>query len=165
MGYKDSGKTTAIVELTRLLCSRGLRVCVLKHIGGEHTLVDPSKDTGRFLGAGAFAVAALDRHTLALLYPGKGVEEAYGLLVSLSPHYVFVEGFATHRLFMDEEVRCVVCARTAQEAAQLVRTHGSRRVVCVTGVLARRSRKKQILGVPVLRVPEEAERLLGLLSG
>lgn len=165
LGYKDSGKTTTIVHLTRLLSSRGVKVCVLKHVGGGHRLLDPSKDTGRFIAGGAQAVAALDGEVLALFYAGGGVEEAYRMLAALSPGYILVEGFTTHPLFAGEDVRCVVCARSVEEAAELVRLHHARRIVCATGVFAQSFAGGDVLGVPVVRVPEEVARLAQLLSG
>ena len=58
-GVKNSGKTTLIVSLIRILTGRGLRVAVLKHDGHDFTCDVPGTDSYRFDQAGAFGTAVL----------------------------------------------------------------------------------------------------------
>ena len=56
-GIKNSGKTTLIVSLIRILTGRGLRVAVLKHDGHDFTCDVPGTDSYRFDRAGAYGTA------------------------------------------------------------------------------------------------------------
>ncbi|MGI6089382.1 MAG: molybdopterin-guanine dinucleotide biosynthesis protein B [Bilifractor porci] len=58
-GIKNSGKTTLIVSLIRILTGRGLRVAVLKHDGHDFTCDVPGTDSYRFDRAGAYGTAVL----------------------------------------------------------------------------------------------------------
>ena len=58
-GVKNSGTTTLIVSLLRILTGRGLRAAVLKHDGHDFTCDVPGTDSYRFDQAGAFGTAVL----------------------------------------------------------------------------------------------------------
>ncbi|MCG8585425.1 MAG: molybdopterin-guanine dinucleotide biosynthesis protein B [Pirellulales bacterium] len=59
IGRKNSGKTTLIVELVRVLTARGLRVGTIKHTHHRHQLDTPGKDSFRHGEAGAKVVGIL----------------------------------------------------------------------------------------------------------
>ena len=52
-GFKDSGKTTLVVDLVRELAGRGLRVATVKHAHHEFDIDQPGKDSYRHREAGA----------------------------------------------------------------------------------------------------------------
>jgi molybdopterin-guanine dinucleotide biosynthesis protein B len=63
----NSGKTTLIEKLVRILKDRGLRVAVIKHASKGFELDRPGKDSWRFRKAGADAVMLVGPDDVALM--------------------------------------------------------------------------------------------------
>jgi len=63
----NSGKTTLIEKVVRILKERGLRVAVIKHASKGFDLDRPGKDSWRFREAGADAVMLVGPDQLALM--------------------------------------------------------------------------------------------------
>ena len=63
----NSGKTTLIEKVVRILKSRGLRVAVIKHASAGFDLDKPGKDSWRFQQAGADAVVLVGPERMALI--------------------------------------------------------------------------------------------------
>jgi molybdopterin-guanine dinucleotide biosynthesis protein B len=63
----NSGKTTLIEKVVRILKSRGLRVAVIKHASAGFDLDKPGKDSWRFQQAGADAVVLVGPERVALM--------------------------------------------------------------------------------------------------
>ncbi len=63
----NSGKTTLIEKVVRVLKSRGLRVAVIKHASAGFDIDTPGKDSWRFQQAGADAVLLVGPDRMALL--------------------------------------------------------------------------------------------------
>lgn len=63
----DSGKTTLIEKVVRILKERGLRVAVIKHASKGFDLDRPGKDSWRFREAGADAVVLVGPDSVALM--------------------------------------------------------------------------------------------------
>jgi molybdopterin-guanine dinucleotide biosynthesis protein B len=59
VGRKNSGKTTLVVELVKVLAARGLRVGTIKHTHHQHQLDTPGKDSFQHSAAGAAVVGIL----------------------------------------------------------------------------------------------------------
>jgi len=63
----NSGKTTLIEKVVRILKERGLRVAVIKHASKGFDLDRPGKDSWRFREAGADAVMLVGPDSMALM--------------------------------------------------------------------------------------------------
>jgi len=63
----NSGKTTLIEKVVRILKARGLRVAVIKHASAGFDLDKPGKDSWRFQQAGADAVVLVGPERMALM--------------------------------------------------------------------------------------------------
>jgi molybdopterin-guanine dinucleotide biosynthesis protein B len=63
----NSGKTTLIEKVVRILKARGLRVAVIKHASAGFELDKPGKDSWRFQQAGADAVVLIGPGLMALM--------------------------------------------------------------------------------------------------
>ena len=92
----NSGKTTLIEKIVRILKSRGLRVAVIKHASAGFDLDKPGKDSWRFQQAGADTVVLVGPGRMALLKkidrePSPGELE----LAAQDADIVIHEGFKT----------------------------------------------------------------------
>ncbi|MEK6744297.1 MAG: molybdopterin-guanine dinucleotide biosynthesis protein B [Nitrospirota bacterium] len=63
----NSGKTTLIEKVVRILKERGLRVAVIKHASKGFAVDQPGKDSWRFREAGADAVMLVGPDEMALM--------------------------------------------------------------------------------------------------
>lgn len=90
-GVKNSGKTTYIEKLVRVLKKQGLRIAVIKHDGHDFKAEAPETDTGRIYGAGADATIVFSDEQM--LFHERRKRTLDGLL-SMLPGYelVLVEG-------------------------------------------------------------------------
>ncbi len=97
VGWKNSGKTTLVVELVRLLTGRGLRVATVKHAHHDFDIDHPGKDSYRHREAGATDVIVASGARWAQVHElrGSSEPELADLLPRLSPDtdIVLVEGF------------------------------------------------------------------------
>jgi molybdopterin-guanine dinucleotide biosynthesis protein B len=97
VGWKNSGKTTLVVELVRLLTARGLKVGTVKHAHHEFDIDHPGKDSWRHREAGATDVIVASAARWAQVHELRGAPEPEldELLPRLSPglDVVLVEGF------------------------------------------------------------------------
>ncbi len=64
-GFKNSGKTTLVVELVGEFSGRGLRVATVKHAHHEFDIDQPGKDSYRHRAAGAEEVIVASRRRWA----------------------------------------------------------------------------------------------------
>ena len=95
-GYKNSGKTTLIVELIAELTGRGLRVATIKHAHHEFDIDHPGKDSYRHREAGASEVIVASRRRWAQVHELHAGDEPSleELLGRLGPaDVVLVEGY------------------------------------------------------------------------
>lgn len=101
VGWKNSGKTTLVVELVRLLTARGLRVGTIKHAHHDFDIDHPGKDSYRHREAGATDVIVASGARWAQVHELRGETEPEldDLLPRLSPglDIVLVEGFKRDR--------------------------------------------------------------------
>jgi molybdopterin-guanine dinucleotide biosynthesis protein B len=97
VGWKNSGKTTLVVELVRLLTGRGLKVGTIKHAHHSFDIDQPGKDSYRHREAGASDVIVASGARWAQVHELRGgaEPELADLLPRISPDtdIVLVEGF------------------------------------------------------------------------
>jgi molybdopterin-guanine dinucleotide biosynthesis protein B len=97
VGWKNSGKTTLVVELVRLLTARGFRVGTIKHAHHSFDIDQPGKDSYRHREAGATDVIVASGARWAQVHElrGETEPELHDLLprISAGTDIVLVEGF------------------------------------------------------------------------
>ncbi len=97
VGWKNSGKTTLVVELVRLLTGRGLKIGTIKHAHHSFDIDQPGKDSYRHREAGATDVIVASGARWAQVHELRGgaEPELADLLPRISPgtDIVLVEGF------------------------------------------------------------------------
>jgi molybdopterin-guanine dinucleotide biosynthesis adapter protein len=108
----NSGKTTIIEKVVRILKERGLRVAVIKHASKGFELDRPGKDSWRFREAGADAVVLVGPDRLALM---KTIEEGPSMkdleVLAGNADIVIREGFKNDALNKIEVFRSGVSGR------------------------------------------------------
>jgi molybdopterin-guanine dinucleotide biosynthesis protein MobB len=95
-GFKNSGKTTLIENLSRDLVKKGFRIAVFKHVFHGDFIIDyEGKDTWRFIKAGAKGVVAVSRGRLFINEYLDDYPDLDKLLDDFKSRYdaIFLEGF------------------------------------------------------------------------
>lgn len=97
VGFKDSGKTTLMLELIRQAAASGKRVAAVKHHGHAGALDMPpaTTDSMRFFNGGAesaivYGDGAIQQHVRK---EGAAVEELVAMAANTGPDFIFIEGF------------------------------------------------------------------------
>ena len=97
VGWKNSGKTTLVVELVRILTGKGFKVATVKHAHHNFDIDQPGKDSYRHREAGATDVIVASGARWAQVHELRGAPEPEldDLLpkVSADIDIVLVEGF------------------------------------------------------------------------
>ncbi|HAA90338.1 MAG: Molybdopterin-guanine dinucleotide biosynthesis protein B [Thermoanaerobacterales bacterium 50_218] len=94
-GYSNSGKTTVIEQLIRVLKERGYRVAAVKHAGHGYEIDLPGKDSYRYFQAGADQVIVVGPSSLTIherLTEGLGIKDICERIKG-EVDLILVEGF------------------------------------------------------------------------
>ena len=171
LGYSNSGKTTALTGVAREIVKRRLgKVGTLKHIHHDpHFTIDTKgKDTWLHATSGASIVISLAPSELAIIKREPGVEnlsvdDILTIFKQEKVDYVLVEGL--YRKFSRRSgVSKILCAVSEEQALDLLKEHGSKNVVCITGKVALETSRKEIQGIPVLSISRNINKILGLIE-
>ena len=163
LGYSGSGKTRAIVSLIRELVKEGKKVGTLKSIhDGNFTVDTKGKDTWRHADAGASVVVALLPKELTTIEKtdtaDMTLDQLFDPFEKRGIDYLIVEGLY-RKLAKRRDVVRVLCARSDQEAVELLRMHP--RPICILN--RKRSNRKFFQGLPLLQLPRDTKRLMDLI--
>jgi molybdopterin-guanine dinucleotide biosynthesis protein B len=98
VGYKNSGKTAFITQLTQKLVSSNKSVIVLKHHGHSEDWMgqDQSTDTGKFLASGALGACVTSGPNFLMEYRGKvtpTLEKQILAATFWEPDVILIEGY------------------------------------------------------------------------
>ena len=95
-GFKDSGKTTLVVNVVEALSRKGLKVSTIKHAHCNFDIDHPGRDSFRHREAGAQEVMIASNHRWAIMHELREQPEPSldDLLTKLTPvDLVIIEGF------------------------------------------------------------------------
>ncbi len=95
-GLSNSGKTTLITKVTQILCSKGLRVGVIKHDAHGHYKEAKNTDSARYMDSGAKTVV-LSGKVQVVRFDIPLVEPTIEELVAEMPELdmIIIEGYKT----------------------------------------------------------------------
>ncbi len=131
------GKTTTAVSLLEEFKKRGFRVAAIKHAHKYEVDQDTkgaldSKDTERYLEAGAAACGALTDRSFVLITPEKSLEEALNMVAPFAD-IIILEGFR------GEKYPRIIAAETANQFFDL---YVENLVIAVTGMITENEEEK-----------------------
>jgi len=166
VGHHNSGKTRTIKLLVSRLRSLGFKVATMKHVHElDFTFDLRGKDTWRHGAAGAEATLAVSPNEIVLFRRLEACRLGWEEILSmLGEDYDFIlaEGFR-RMAGRRENTYKLVTARSLDEAESLL-NEVSPSVLAIVGWGVQWA-QKTFKGAPVLRLPEEADRLTAILLG
>ncbi len=108
-GFKNSGKTTLILRLSRELSQMGFEVGIIKHASGDIDF--PDTDTSKYKSQAPFVCAIASKETEIILRGEKTIED---MLAYVDCDIVLLEGFKQKQTFPK-----IVCLRNKSEESEL----------------------------------------------
>ena len=164
LGFRKSGKTFAIVMVSKELVKRGDNVGTLKHIHDKDFSIDTEgKDTWRHAAAGASTIVSMAPRELAIIEKrdttNLTIDHLIGIFASRDVDYLLIEGLYG-RFSRRRGVVLVLCATSARQARELLRLHP--KPVCILDNSA--GGIGSIQGIPILRLPRDLPVLMNLIS-
>ncbi|RLF15037.1 MAG: molybdopterin-guanine dinucleotide biosynthesis protein B [Thermoprotei archaeon] len=157
IGYKGSGKTTAIIKVARILKERGYKIAIIKHMP-EHDIDKHMSDTYRLRQVSP-NVIAITQSSIVIFR--KRSDNPVEVLMSVAPKvdFVLVEGLKECKLYPR-----IICAREIGEVGKLM--NGLE--IAVVGPISEDYEKKEFVekryGLRVFNVFNEANTLADIIE-
>lgn len=166
MGASGSGKTTTLEYLISRFTDEGYSVGTIKHIHHKGFSIDKEgTNTWRYAQAGSKVVVAISPQEIDTIKKTqrelKDLDKIVALLDKENLDVVFIEGF--HSLIAKRQD--VVKIVTAKDEAELERTLQGTvpPILAATGLVAQNANKPSFQDIPLIKVPQEKEKLVGLI--
>jgi molybdopterin-guanine dinucleotide biosynthesis adapter protein len=167
VGSHGSGKTTTIEYLISYLTNQGNTVGTIKHIHHEDFTIDtPGTNTWRHMQAGSKVTVAVAPKEIVVIKKTeselRSLDKILDLLATESLDYIFVEGF--HRLISErKDIPKIVTAKSLDDLNETLERTSSH-VFAVSGLIAQNSNKLDGVDLPVIQLPDDCDKLLGMLK-
>ncbi|XHH09416.1 MAG: molybdopterin-guanine dinucleotide biosynthesis protein B [Candidatus Bathyarchaeia archaeon] len=167
VGRSGSGKTFTLEYLTAQLSKQGYKIGTIKHVHHLGFTIDTKgTNTWRYAQAGAKVVAAISPEEVSVIKRTKlelnSLDQVIAVIEQEPLDIIFIEGF--HALIAKRaDVSKIITAKdteTLQETLQ----RNVEPILAVSGVISKNTDAALIQGVPVIRIPEEGERLVELVK-
>ncbi len=166
VGASGSGKTTILEYLILRFTDEGYSVGTIKHIHHKGFSIDKEgTNTWRYAQAGSKVVVAISPQEIDIIKKTqrelKDLDKIVALLDKENLDVVFIEGFHSLIAKRHDVVKIV----TAKDEADLQRTlQGTMPpILAATGLVAQNSSNPSFQDIPLIKVPEENEKLVGLI--
>jgi molybdopterin-guanine dinucleotide biosynthesis protein B len=166
VGASGSGKTTTLEYLISRFTDEGYSVGTIKHIHHQGFSMDKEgTNTWRYAQAGSKVVVAISPQEIAIIKKTerelKDLNKIVALLDREKLDVVFIEGFHT-LIAKRQDVAKIV---TAKDEADLERTlQGTTPpILAATGLVAQNSSKPSFQDIPLIKLPQESEKLIRLI--
>jgi molybdopterin-guanine dinucleotide biosynthesis protein MobB len=162
-----SGKTVTLEYLISSLSKEGVRVGSIKHVHHKGFTMDKEgTNTWRYAQAGSKVIVAISPEEIDIIKKTQmalnDLDRIIALLEDEKLDVVFIEGF--HSLIAKrQDVPKIVTAKDENGLKQTL--EGTvEPIIAVAGVVAKNSTSKAYRGIPMIRVPEDGQKLVDLVK-
>jgi molybdopterin-guanine dinucleotide biosynthesis protein MobB len=167
VGRSGSGKTTTIEYLISKLAEKGVSIGAVKHVHHKGFTMDTEgKNTWRFGKAGAKTIVAVSPDEVAIIRKTQSEYNDFDKIIALLEaeklDVVFVEGLHSLTGKRNDIVKIVTATDVNGLSETLKGTVEP--IIAVSGVVARALGAPDYKGIPVIKIPEDGEKLLELLK-
>jgi molybdopterin-guanine dinucleotide biosynthesis protein B len=167
VGRSGSGKTTTIEYLISTLSTEGYNVGAVKHVHHKGFTMDTEgKNTWRFAKAGAKTIVAVSPDEVAIIRKTSTEYNDFDKIIALLEKekldFVFVEGL--HALTGKRgDIMKIVTATDPNGLAETLKGTVEP-ILAISGVVAKTLGTPDYKGIPVIRVPEDGQKLGELIK-
>ena len=167
IGRSGSGKTVTLEYLIGKLSSEGYQIGSIKHVHHKGFTMDKEgTNTWRYAKAGAKVIVAISPEEVAIIkkieMALEDLDQMTKLLKDEKLDIVFVEGF--HSLIAKrQDVPKIITAKDEEGLKQTL--EGTvEPILAVAGIVAKTLENSTYQNIPVIKVPEEGQRLVDLVK-
>ncbi len=167
VGMSGSGKTVTLEYLISRLSAEGYRVGSIKHVHHKGFSMDrEGTNTWRYAQAGSKVIVAISPEEIDIIKKThialNDLDRVIALLENEELDIVFIEGF--HSLIAKrQDVPKIVTAKDEIGLGQTLEGTVDP-IIAVAGVVAKIIAAKSFRGVPIIKVPEEGQKLVELIK-
>ncbi len=167
VGRSGSGKTFTLEYLTAQLSKQGYKIGTIKHVHHLGFTIDTKgTNTWRYAQAGAKVVAAISPEEVSVIKRTaleiNNLDQVLKVIEQEPLDIIFIEGF--HGLIAQRaDVSKIITAKDQQTLQETLQGNVEP-ILAVSGVISKNTDATTIQGVPVIRIPEEGERLVELVK-
>jgi molybdopterin-guanine dinucleotide biosynthesis protein MobB len=167
VGTSGSGKTTVIEYLIGRCSEEGYRVGSIKHIHDTGFSIDKQgKDTWRYAHAGSKVVVAVSPEEIDVIrkteYELKDLNQILSLVENDQLDIIFVESF--HNLVKKRGDVLKILTATDQEALKRIKESTMPPILAATGLVSQNTVEPSFEELPLIKVPQEGEKLYKLIQ-
>jgi molybdopterin-guanine dinucleotide biosynthesis protein B len=167
VGVSGSGKTVTLEYLISHLSAEGYKIGSIKHVHHKGFTMDKEgTNTWRYAKAGSKVIVAISPEEIDIIKKTemalKDLDEILALLEQEKIDIVFIEGF--HSLIAKrKDVPKIITAKDQNGLEQTL--EGTvQPIMAITGIVAQNSSNPTYTNIPVIRVPEDGQKLIELVK-
>ena len=167
VGVSGSGKTVTLEYLISQLSAEGYRVGSIKHVHHRGFTMDrEGTNTWRYAKAGSKVIVAISPEEIDIIKKTQmalnDLDRVIALLENEELDVVFIEGF--HSLIAKrQDVPKIVTAKDERGLAQTLEGTVDP-IIAVAGIVAEDSESQLYRGIPIIKVPEDGQKLVELIK-
>lgn len=167
VGVSGSGKTVTLEYLISRLSAEGYKIGSIKHVHHKGFTMDKEgTNTWRYAKAGSKVIVAISPEEIDIIKKTQmalnDLDRIIALLSDEKLDIVFIEGF--HSLIAKrKDVPKIVTAKDEEGLKQTL--EGTEEpIIAIAGVVAKNSASSTYRDVPLIKVPEDGEKLVDLIK-
>jgi molybdopterin-guanine dinucleotide biosynthesis protein MobB len=167
VGRSGSGKTFTLEYLIAKLSSEGYKIGSIKHVHHKGFTMDKEgTNTWRYAKAGAKVIVAISPEEVAILKKTElalnELDEMTRLIENEKLDIVFIEGF--HSLVAKREDVAKIITAKNQEGLTETLEGTVEPILAITGIAAMNAAELSYKGIPIIKIPEEGQKLVALVK-
>ena len=166
VGVSGSGKTVTLEYLISRLSKEGYQIGSIKHVHHKGFTMDrEGTNTWRYAKAGSKVIVAISPEEIDIIKKTQmalnDLDRIIELLENEKLDLVFIEGF--HSLIAKrQDVPKIVTAKDEEGLKQTLEGTVNP-IVAIAGVVATKSTSNEYRGIPIIKVPEDGQKLVDLI--
>ena len=167
VGVSGSGKTVTLEYLVGRLSAEGYKIGSIKHVHHKGFTMDKEgTNTWRYAKAGAKVIVAISPEEIDIIRKTElaldNLDQITALLEGEKLDIVFIEGF--HSLIAKrQDVPKIITAKDQNGLEQTL--EGTvQPIIAIAGIVAKNSSSQTYNDIPIIKVPEEGQKLVDLVK-
>ena len=167
VGVSGSGKTVTLEYLISRLSAEGYQIGSIKHVHHKGFTMDTEgTNTWRYAKAGAKVIVAISPEEIDIIKKTEmalsDLDQIIALLEQEKLDIIFIEGF--HSLIAKRpDVPKIITAKS-REGLEETLLGTVEPVIAITGIEAKNSASAMYGKIPIIKIPEEGQKLIALVK-
>jgi molybdopterin-guanine dinucleotide biosynthesis protein MobB len=167
VGRSGSGKTVTLEYLIGKLSAEGYQIGSIKHVHHKGFTMDKEgTNTWRYAKAGAKVIVAISPEEVAIIKKTELALNELDQMISLVKNekldIVFIEGF--HSLVAKRSDVVKIITAKNREGLEETLEGTVAPILAITGIVSTTTDKDSFRDIPILRVPQEGQKLVDLVK-